>query len=217
MVDYESRCRTRHLLNGFFLNIINFHFFIAAAFWVIGCQRTGLLENPVRQFTSFRLHNYVRAGDSFCVKPPVITGSDFECQLFILIIILSDINMKTVRWDIMERPAGDFDLFTGRPMLFYKTVFRQLLLNLCQIFLLQRNIQWSADWFQMFDFLLCFLYKLWKRLIGPFQLIIFIKKFLRIFTGRKLWIQRDFNRFICIIIDAFQFLFPAAQLVSISV
>jgi len=41
----------------------------------------------------------------------------------------------------MERPAGDFDLFTGRPMLFYKTVFRQLLLNLCQIFLLQRNIQ----------------------------------------------------------------------------
>ena len=83
----------------------------------------------------------------------------------------------------MEGTAGDALLFSGRAVFFDKAVFRQLLLNLCQIFFLQRDIKGGADGLQMPDLPFCLLRELFKRFKGAFELVILIKIFLGIFPG----------------------------------
>ena len=51
------------------------------------------------------------AGDTFGVEPPVIACGKFKGQLFVLNIILTDVYMKAVRGNVMQRFACDFLLF----------------------------------------------------------------------------------------------------------
>ena len=88
---------------------------------------------------------HVGAGDSLGVEPPVIASGHLKGQLLILIIVLSHIDVKAVGGKVVERPAGDPGLFPLAVMALDIPIFRQFLLDLDQILLVQGDIQSCAD------------------------------------------------------------------------
>ena len=74
--------------------------------------------------------------NSFCVEPPVISSRDLEGQILILVVVFADVDMESVGGKVVEWAACDFYFLSSRTVLFDEAIFRQLLLNLGQIFLL---------------------------------------------------------------------------------
>lgn len=130
MVDDESWGRSGHLFDILFLNIVDFHFFIVPAFGVVGGQSSCLLEYPVWKFFSFAFYNDVGAWDALGVEPSVVSSGQLEGQLFVLVIILSHINMEAVGGQVVEGFAYYLLLFHIGAMFFNEAVFCQLHLNL---------------------------------------------------------------------------------------
>ena len=67
---------------------------------------------------------------------PVISSRDLEGQLLILVVVFADVDMESVGGKVVEWAACDFHFLSSRTVLFDEAIFRQLLLDLGQIFLL---------------------------------------------------------------------------------
>ena len=187
----------------FFLNIINFHFFLSASLGVVGSQTAGFFKGSVGKFfCAFGFDDYMRAWSVLGVEPPVITSCKFKGQFIVLIIVFAYIHMEAVTADIVEGLTCDFH-FLIAAFTVDIAAFNQLFLNLSQIFFQKCNIQRILNGFQMVDFFLYFQGQLGKCFIGTLQLAVFVKILLGIFRGSQLWVKGNGNHFICVIIQCF--------------
>ena len=201
----------------FFLDIVNLYFLVSPAPGIIGRQTGCLLKSAVGKF--FRVsdfHHHMGTGHLFGMKPPVISRGEFESQFIVLVIILAHIHMKAVTADIGVGPAGDFLLFCGT-LSADIAALGEFLLDLGQVFFVQRDVQGGGYGFQMVDFGFDFFGQLPQRFISPFHLSVFIEIFCGIFRGGQSGIQRDGNRFAGIIIHCFQGLCTRQGMITVSV
>ena len=120
----------------------------------MGGQPGRIFKGAVRKLVAPGFHHDMGTGHPLGVEPPVISGSEPEGQLIILIIVLPDINVITIAAYIMKGTAGNF--------YFFRTAFSsdlpaldQFLLDLHQILFLLGNIKRIAHRFQMVDFRFC--------------------------------------------------------------
>lgn len=108
MVNDKSRSASGRLFHMFSLDIINFYLFIGASLRIPGSQGTGFFKYPVRKLLSFRADNNMGAGNSFGVEPPVIAVGNFKCDFLILVVVFSNIDIKSVSRAVVIGAAGDF-------------------------------------------------------------------------------------------------------------
>ena len=139
-----------------------------------------------------------------------------EGEFFVLKIIFSNIHMETVWRNIVERFACDLHLF-GRLLSADKSTFDQFFLDLDQVILASCNIQGFADGLQIINLIFRFFDQFWKSLESTFLFIIPVKIFLCIFLRCFLRIQRNFDHFVSIIIECFQFFCTFFQIVTVGV
>ena len=209
MIDNESRSAASGLFHMLSLDIVNLDFIIVPAFGVPGGQGSGLFEGAVRQLFALGADYHVGTRNAFGVEPPVIAVGNLEGHFLILVVVLSNIDIKPVGGAVVVRAAGDLRLFRAVRAFLYKAEFHQLFFDLHQIILLQRDIQGGADGFQVVDFLFRLQRQVAQGFIGTFQLVVLGKEFLGIFLGGKLWIQRNLYLLIGVVIQAFQLFLPA--------
>ena len=136
MINHKSRSSARYFFDLLFLYIIDLNFFIFPSLGIVGSQPGSFLEGAVRKLFSFGFHNDMGTRDSFCVEPPVISSRDLEGQILILVVVFADVDMESVGGKVVEWAACDFHFLSSRTVLFDEAIFRQLLLDLGQIFLL---------------------------------------------------------------------------------
>ena len=82
----------------------------------------------------FTFDDHVGAGHIFRMEPPVVSGCKFKGELIILVIIFSNIDVKTITADVVEGLAGDLFFFCIAPFVDIATLC-QFLLDLDQILL----------------------------------------------------------------------------------
>ena len=201
----------------FSLDIINFYLFIGASLRIPGSQGTGFFKYPVRKLLSLCADNNMGAGNSFGVEPPVISSRDLEGQLLILVVVFSNIDIKSVSRTVVIGTAGDFRFFGTKRTFFYKSEFHQFFFDLNQIFFTNSNIQCGADGFQMIDFLFCFCSQSFQSFAGTLQLVISGVIFPGIFLGGQLRIQRNFYFFPAVVVQTQKLLFSAGKLVAVGI
>lgn len=136
MINHKSRSSARYFFDLLFLYIIDLNFFIFPSLGIVGSQPGSFLEGAVRKLFSFGFHNDMGTRNPFCVEPPVISSRDLEGQLLILVVVFADVDMESVGGKVVEWAACDFYFLSSRTVLFDEAIFRQLLLDLGQIFLL---------------------------------------------------------------------------------
>ena len=217
VVDDKAWGGSGHLFDIFFLNVVDLHFLIFPSLGVEGCQSPGLLKYPVRELSALALYDDMGTGDPLCVEPPVVSRGELKGQLFILVIVLSHIDVEAVGGEVVEGTACDFLLFHVGAVFFNEAVFGQLHLDLRQILLLQSDVQGGADGFQMVDLPLRLLYELRQGLKGALLLIVLLKIFSGVLLSRFRLIQRDPYGLICVVVETGQLLFPAGQLIAVGV
>lgn len=125
MIDNESWFSAVHFFNVLFFCIVDFYFFGISPFGIIGGETSRLFEGSIGKFFSVCFYNNMRSRYSFCMKPPVISYGKLKGQFFVLIVIFSYIDMKSVTGEIVKRFAGDF-LFFWRWSVFAEYSRRQL-------------------------------------------------------------------------------------------
>ncbi|CDC95266.1 putative uncharacterized protein [Roseburia sp. CAG:380] len=160
----------------------------------------------------------MRACRSLGMKPPVATVGEVEGKLIILIIIPSDVHMKTIRRNIMKRLTLCLNLATaafGFRMLLDIAALRKLPADQAQIFLLSCNIKCIADRLEMLDFLSCLLDLDCQRLKGSLKLGIFLEISLGIVHRRLRLIKWDRYFLAGIIILTGKAFLPAGKAVTI--
>ena len=129
VVDYKAGGAACGFFNVFALNVINLHFFAAAALGVPGSDGPCFLKGAVRKLSSLCFHHNMGTGNALGVEPPVAAACDFEGDFLILVIIFADIDVEAVRGQVVIGAAGNFCLFAVEVPLFDKAKFCQLLLN----------------------------------------------------------------------------------------
>ena len=83
----------------FLLDIINFNFILSFVLGIKGGESCRFFKGTIREFLPLCLDDDVRAGGSFCMEPPVISGGKFKGQFIVLIIVFTNIDMKSVIWN----------------------------------------------------------------------------------------------------------------------
>ena len=110
MINDKSGFSAVCFLDVFLLNVINLYLFRLTVPGIVGRQPGSFLEGRVGKLICAGLYNNVGAGSALGVEPPVIAGSDFKGQFFILKVIFAHVHVVAITGDIVERPGGDFDL-----------------------------------------------------------------------------------------------------------
>ena len=144
MVDNETGFTAARFFDISFFCVVDFHFVLSFCFGIISGQFCRFFKGAVGEFFTAGFYNDVRSGDAFGVEPPVVAGSKFKGQFFVLVIVLPYINMVAVTADIVERAAGDFCFFRAAfaPDI---AAFDQLLFDLYQVFFGKGDVEGSSD------------------------------------------------------------------------
>ena len=91
------------LFNVFLLCVINFQFFCTVTFGKESGQTGCFFKSPDRWFFIIAFYDNMGTRCFFCMKPPVVSGSQFERNFFILKIIFPYIYVIAVGRNKMER------------------------------------------------------------------------------------------------------------------
>ena len=80
------------------------HFYLAAIGGgrIVCRQGSGFLKGPVGNFRALAAEQYMASGDVLRVKPPVGSSRLMEGQFLILIIVFSNVDIKSVTADIVQ-------------------------------------------------------------------------------------------------------------------
>ena len=199
-----------------FLDVIDLDLFLLAPLGVVGGKACSLLESAVGKVFALRFYHHVGSGDLLGMEPPVASIGKLEGQLVILKIILADIHVESVTADIVEGLAGDLHLFLTA-LAMDIAAFRELLLDLRQVFFLQGDFQGGGDGFQVIDLGFYLLRESGESLKGSFEFPILVKVFLRILLRREGGIQGNGDHFVRVVVQSLQGLCPGLGVISIGI
>ncbi len=151
------------------------------------------------------------------MKPPVTSRGKFKRQVIVLVIVLADINIISIRRNIMKRVAFRRHLFIFAPAhaAFDKPIIDQFLFDLYKVFFLTGNIKCSQDGVQMFKKIFCFRDLGRDGLKCPFELIISVKIMIRVFRRGERGIDRYTDFFAIVVIGTDENLILCSQLVAV--
>ncbi len=167
----------------FFLDIVDLHLLLVAAFGVVGSQPGGFFKGTVWQLLGvLHLYHHMGAWDLLGVEPPVISVGKLEGELVILVIVLAHIDVESVTADIMKGLAGDFLLF-GAALFADVAASHQFFFDLYQVLLMEGNVQGRGDGLQMVNLLFHLPCQFRQDFVGALQLPVSVKIFFGIFRG----------------------------------
>ena len=104
-------------------------------------EPSGFLKGPVRQLFPFAAYDDVGSRNIIGVEPPVIRPPDSECDLLVLIIVLSDIDVKAVRGEEVERLCLLRSFSAVLILFLYEALFGKLVPYLIQVGLVTRGVE----------------------------------------------------------------------------
>ena len=119
--------------------------------------------------------------------------------------------MEAIAGNIVERLAGNADFLFGITAADI-SCFSQLFLDLCKVFFGGSNVEGGAYGLQIMDIIQGFLDSFGQRFKRSFLLIVSGKETLCIFGWSKVFIQRDGNFFISIVIEGGKRFCPGSKL-----
>ena len=167
MIDHVSRLCSGRFFDKFALDIINLCLGSLAGLRIIGGKSACLFVSTIRNLFSIGFDDNMGAVRFFRVHPDIIALGKFECQVIVLKVIFSNINIKTIGGTVVVRLA----LLTGilpasLGMGFGVAAFRQFPADFIQIRVALSQIDGNKDRFQMLNFLLGRDSQLVKRFAG---------------------------------------------------
>ena len=112
VVYHKSRLSAVWLFHMFLFHIVDLYFFTSPLTGIIGGEPAGFLKSRIRELCSAGFYDHMGAGGFFGVKPPVVSRGEAESQIFVLQVVFSYIDMKSVAGDVVE------GLAFGLPLLF---------------------------------------------------------------------------------------------------
>ena len=155
VVNDKSRSAACRLFQFFAQRVVDFDLRRVMGFGKMCREPSGLLKRAVWQFFSLPAYDDMRAGNIIGVKPPVVRPCHVESDFFILIIILSHVDIKAVGGNKVERAGLLGTLLPGGTVLPDISVFDELCPDFIQIGFVTRRVQRFRDTLEMTYVFLC--------------------------------------------------------------
>ncbi len=96
IIYHESGFGPGRFFHMLFLDVVDFHLVLFAAFGIVGGESCGFLEGPVRDFLPFCLEDDMGAGHLLGMKPPVVCLWQIKSKLIVRVIFISHQQVEAV-------------------------------------------------------------------------------------------------------------------------
>ena len=168
MVDYKAgRCAV-YLFHIAALEVIDFHLVLIPPLGIVGGESGSLFKAAVRKFLPVRFDDHMGARHALRVEPPVGARGHFKGELFILIVVFADIDIKAVARAEMERVRLNFlrAFYLGRKRAFLILEVSEFLQKFGVVAIQGRELQGSQNGGEVCLFLHGFFELLTDRELG---------------------------------------------------